>query len=64
MNALAAQAFDLIVTGLNLSGVDGQKLIEHVRQTPKFAPCSICFSRPRDLECRSNYSTGAASRNV
>ena len=49
---------------LRVAIVDGQKLIEHVRQTPKFAPCSICFSRPRDLECRSNYSTGAASRNV
>ena len=41
MNALAAQSFDLIVTGLNLSGVDGQALIEHLRQTPKFADTPV-----------------------
>ena len=29
-----AQRFDLVVTGLNLSRVDGQKLIEHIRQSP------------------------------
>lgn len=34
MEALAAQRFDLIVTGLNLSRVAGQKLIEHIRQSP------------------------------
>ncbi|MBC7820816.1 MAG: protein kinase [Planctomycetaceae bacterium] len=34
MEALDAQRFDLIVTGLNLSRVDGQKLIEHIRQSP------------------------------
>ena len=32
--ALAAQRFDLVVTGLNLSRIDGPKLIEHVRQSP------------------------------
>ena len=41
MQALAAQSFDLIVTGLNLSGVDGQELIEHLRQIPKFADTPI-----------------------
>ncbi len=41
MNALAAQSFDLIVTGLNLSGVDGQELIGRLRQTPEFADTPI-----------------------
>lgn len=41
MNALAAQSFDLIVTGLNLSGVDGQELIAHVRRTPNHADTPV-----------------------
>lgn len=41
MNALTVQSFDLIVTGLNLSGVDGKELIEHIRQTPKFADIPV-----------------------
>lgn len=41
MNELVTQSFDLIVTGLNLSGVDGQELIRRLRQTPEFADTPI-----------------------
>ena len=41
MDALTVQSFDLIVTGLNLSGVNGQELIEHVRQTPMLADTPV-----------------------
>ncbi|MFM9966191.1 MAG: serine/threonine-protein kinase [Planctomycetaceae bacterium] len=34
VEALAAQQFDLVVTGLNLSRIDGQELIEHIRRSP------------------------------
>ncbi len=34
VTALDAQRFDLVVTGLNLSRIDGPKLIEHIRQSP------------------------------
>ncbi len=34
VTALDAQRFDLVVTGLNLSRIDGQKLIEQIRQSP------------------------------
>jgi serine/threonine protein kinase len=35
VDALAAQTFALVVTGLNLSQVDGQALIEQIRRSPK-----------------------------
>ncbi len=41
LHALTTQSFDLIVTGLNLSGVGGQELTEHLRQTPKFADTPV-----------------------
>ncbi len=63
MHALAAQAFDLIVTGLNLSGVDGQELIEHIRQTPKFANTPVLLvtteSAPAKLQALRRVGASA-----
>ena len=39
--ALDAQRFDLVVTGLNLSRVDGEKLIEQIRQSPTLCDTPI-----------------------
>ena len=41
MDALQDQVFDLVVTGLNLSRVGGQELIEHIRQTPRLAKTPV-----------------------
>ena len=63
MQALAAQAFDLIVTGLNLSGVDGQKLIEHIRQTPELANTPVLLvtteSAPAKLQALRRVGASA-----
>lgn len=54
LEALGSRTFDLIVTGLNLSRVDGQGLIEHVRQTPTMARTPVLLvtteSAPAKLE--------------
>ena len=63
MHALAVQSFDLIITGLNLSGVDGQELIEHIRQTPKFADTPVLLvtteSAPAKLQALRRVGTSA-----
>ncbi len=44
MTAFAAQPFDLVITGLNLSRIDGPKLIEHIRQSPALCDTPILLA--------------------
>ncbi len=61
--ALAAQRFDLVVTGLNLSRVDGQKLIEQIRQSPTSCDTPILLvtteSAPAKLQALQRAAASA-----
>lgn len=63
VDALAAQPFDLVVTGLNLSRVDGQELIEHIRQTPTHADTPVVLvtteSAPAKLQALRRVGASA-----
>jgi serine/threonine protein kinase len=63
MDALAAQSFDLIVTGLNLSRIDGQQLIEHIRQTPAHAdtPVLLVTTESAPAKLQALHRSGASA---
>ncbi|TXT27312.1 MAG: serine/threonine protein kinase [Planctomycetota bacterium] len=63
LEALAARTFDLVVTGLNLSRIDGQGVIEHVRQSPTLARTPVLLvtteSAPAKLDALRRVGASA-----